>query len=60
MENNEIIRRKKIGKSISESMNLKYDVQSILNLSTRTAQKILKRMWEAGKIKCSNCGWDVW
>lgn len=58
MENNEIIRRKKIGKSISESMNLKYDVQSILNLSTRTAQKILKRMWEAGKIKCSNCGWD--
>jgi hypothetical protein len=58
MENNEIIRRRKIGKTISKSMNLKYDVQSILNISTRTAQKILKRMWEVGKLKCSNCGWD--
>lgn len=59
MENNETNRRKKIGKSISNSLNLKYDVESILNISTRTAQKILKRMWEDGKLKCSNCGWNL-
>lgn len=29
-------------------------VDSILNLSLRTAQKIIKRL----KLGCSNCGWD--
>lgn len=58
IETQEINRRRKIGISISKSMNLKYDVNSILKLSTRTSQKILKRMWVDGKLKCSNCGWN--
>jgi hypothetical protein len=58
IEEKEISRRKQIGKTIAKSNNLKINVKSILELSTRTVQKILKRMWIDGKLKCSNCGWN--
>lgn len=43
---------KKVGKGTKGKF--KNNVNSIADLSSRTVQKILKRL----KLKCSNCGWD--